>query len=294
MTFITPQELKDLSDHDYFSQMSYDTVIFELKANLQESDTLNDIFNAIKSEDCKLLFVSAYEISEYSNDSFVSYADNFLKVKKDRAFAYVSEAVQGIVSNYSSSFGGVLLLDHRLLSIPAGNPMVSDICATSPFLKLLIYQLCLQMNLVCNLEDCNDMMNAISENGLDIYVNKELTNYYYRVDDINGSPIVVTTSSCNLQYLFGKPLGFFAAFGIWELMPNVYSVWKKVQDNAETYIGHSDLTVYIYEEEPIPYSEDGLEVVTDTDLRQQYDNEPVNPPQIDEKELLIAALLAIL
>ncbi len=76
-----------------FDDSANTVVIVEIKTMMPDPYTLRDLFTCLQRQNCKVLFVSAYEESEYADSSFMGYVNEFMHCNKDKYARFLDYSI---------------------------------------------------------------------------------------------------------------------------------------------------------------------------------------------------------
>ncbi len=308
--YISMYDLQQLHQNNYFDGLTDGCiVIFELKTWIHSATLLDQIIGSMIEAGCTVVFVNPYATSTYGQSDFMIEVFDYVNCKKDRLYAYVTEAVTDMINDYYFTSNGCILIDSRLINAnQSTESLLPAACATSSFLRILLETLCIQLNLTYtpNLyysanpdEQSNSMLDAITNENIrllvtDIQLPDDILPFYW---DIKSKAPVDITSTDELTQLCGGNFEHMVAMGIWALVPATYDLWESIQyeNNRFDENTYNYMPIFVLAEDPITDG-DGLEVISDRILRQEYDDEednpfyPVIPPDLqsdpDEQALL--------
>lgn len=178
-----------------------------------------------------------------------------------------------------------------MVSLPNSHPTMHSLCASSPFLRILVLELARKVN-VDNVPDLyenisvstyNRIINVLcNDYNITFLVHK--TNNSYR--NLRTWGLVQPTTVTDL------PGTRLCAFGFWELSSSFHNFLY----TSQQILGYNNLPVYIYEIEPAGNVPSGLIINSDVDMAAYYGDihEDIYGEVSDERERFIDALLEMM
>lgn len=247
----------DLVDDGYFDWLTCEyLVVIDIKTFLANAFTLKKLFSNLKNNDCKVIFVSIYDLNEYDNTDFLDYIEYFLhcswyKLEKfaKRIVSRVYKEHQSYDTTTPSEPGGAVedkefdnitfLLSNDLVKFGYDYGIdLGSLYANNIFLKFFIDALMQYVN---------------------IYDQEKNIKIVFCQSIYQCTNIVTGEEIYNIEELFSTDM---YAIGIWELSSWFYDMLRSIQQET-------DLTVFILEADPITYGPSGLEIITDSDLEDE-------------------------
>jgi hypothetical protein len=276
--------LGDLYGEDYFSGFDDSCiVIFEIKTTLIDSGILYEIFEMLKSQGCIVIFVSAYDLTEYSDTDFMDYVDGFMKCQGDLFKDFVRYAVLDMLNRCDdSSFN--ILIDSRFVDA-VNYKTFEEMYQHSYYLPALIEVLCEQNHIKFNEDNLTEIINVLKAS-FSLFVNTSGDEY---VDILNvDNPYVDTyynfTKLSDLLLIRDELQ--WCAMGIWNLEYDFYHLLFTIQNN-DGYI----IPVYVWDMDSSIDYPGGLIVITDSDLRKLF--EETDDVRLKDSQKLIDLLRSI-
>lgn len=271
--YVDSDVLSELYYAGYFDSFS-DTVIFEIKTVWIEPAVLENIFRDLKSRDCKIIFVSAY--NDPSSENFEKYVDCFMSCETRVSFSeFVETCVEKMLSKSETTDGGYvsfcILIDRRYVPIKdTDNVNIQTLYENSPYLRILLEQLCAQLSLPHNENDYTAVFKELNDRGIHLLVNIDGLMFYD----------LVTKTSCDVPDLYALESTFKLEPGKWnvfamgmsDMAPDFYNLLKIMEKQAleffDLYTG--EFLTYLWRITPLVYDPNGLPVITDTDFNLEY------------------------
>ena len=272
-----------------FSNIKAEIVIIQFTRIMPNPDILEQFFSDLQSRGCKVVFVSGYSLGSFSSLGFMNYVDEFMKCCSGSFERYITYSV---IDMYYNGLGenSCILVDGRFITIEEehfvdGRLDLQKLCDSSWFLRTLLEQLYIYLDLTCDSIDYEEIAEKLSEMGISILVNTESNTYYDLFFPYNKYE--------NIEYFYnlmevlpnGNYLNYFA-MGWWRLQEDFYRLLIEAQDN----LGEDHVPVYIWDFDPDDYDEDGLKIITFESLCGLYDGDFANY----EKERLLDILRALI
>ncbi len=261
--------------------------IFELKYDMISPSVLTTVFSTVKNQGCYIIFISAYNLSEYSNTSFMQYVDDFALCNKDPFFCFVKNAVENIMTSQRGLNDSVIFIDGRLLYpiVDIGDTYaIEDMCYVSAFLRILFRHICQQLGITYTPDDYEAMIEALNAYNVHLLVN---VHDYHFVDLMqrDGEHYVTYDfySFEDVENVFSNTIHPLYAIGRWSLTQQFYNLLIDIQ-------AHYQLPVYAWVVDELEFVPDGLDLITDEDLTEMYEPEYL----LDYDVLDVVALLVTL
>lgn len=271
LTDLTEQDLSDmLLSGDFSFGSEHTLIIFEIRHDIIDGSVLENVFSEFKAHGCYIIFNSAYFSYEYSNTNFTNYVDEILLCSFDFFYLFVKQTVFDILNVQSGIDNSCILLDGRWFSdVGDFSADMETMCDSSPFLKILMRQLCIQLGMSYD-RDYDVIVQELRSRNVHLLVN--IGNYMY-VDLLHDtdqvSPIIVSDGIYinvhernDLRYYFSGYTLY--AMGQWSLESEFYHLLLSIQETSG-----DDVEVYVFEVDPIVYGH-GLRIHSDTDLVTSY------------------------
>lgn len=270
---LTYLSLLEMMNDSYFDNVPEGScVIFENKQSQIDPMILQTFFAALKGNDCKLIFVSAYDIDEYHNSDLLQLIDGYVNCPPDAFYAFLIESIDNMFSDQSFGNYSCLLLDERFVDISYEfNNYAMDIEATynnSFVLQVILREICTKLNLN-NTNNVQFILALLHSQNINILVNAD-GGYVNLYDLCSYSAMTVEDIRFSLQNESYSDANKFYAMGIWLLDLDFYQL---LHDGQNTNYGDisMNIPVYIWEEVPVTYSPNGLWVITNSDIEYDYD-----------------------
>lgn len=259
-------KLANMYANNYFDGFeSGCVVIFEIKIYQPDPSVLEDIFAALKEQECIVVFVSAYDLTDYSDDTFMDYVDGFKKCYKDELERFIRYSAIDMV-NKGFGLSSCIFIDGRFIEPEFYEDMnsfrVENLYTSSYFIRVLLLQLWIQWG-------CDE-------------------DFYYFVMTLESKEISLLVNTCGDEYIdivtgkkhiFGDlsaldiPAYKYFAMGIWTLEYEFYFMLLGIQ-NPQGSSSSIPLPVYILERDPISDlpGENGLSlsIITNSRLADLY------------------------
>ena len=268
--WINEAMLSDMVSSGYFCTLDSDSIlIIDIKSFLPNANILYTLFRDIKIYTaCQIIFVTPYELMDFSNTAFSDYLDIFFTTNLDRLYSFLINSIKDMYLN-QSLLNTVILLDRRMIEL--GNSTqysLSDLANNSFFLQFLLNSIFSELETDSldyifppfdsqNYDTVEDILEIygiqlIVHNGGDDYVNI-VTDTTYQCDEFNE----ITSAIENPDY------NSMCAIGFWYLETELHDLL--VEGRLTT-----DITTYTFVIDPLIISEDGLPIITDEQLEQWY------------------------
>ena len=235
------------------------TVVIDIKTYKPNSEMLRDVFWYIQdSLHCKTIFVSTYQRGEFDDSiegaSMFEYLDDFYHSTDIRLEAFCDFSSQDVKDENGTLEDTCILIDGNIVNF-------TDLFGNYSFLRILIDKLCIALECEDHIPipDYNAIISHLKEyHNISLLVHTSETSFV----DLAGSVVQAPSNSYpNQSYQLNY--GNIYAIGFSHLDNNFYDYLYGVQQAQ-------GITVYILEAEPIVYSEDGLEIISDYALGIAY------------------------
>lgn len=265
--YVYEQGFYTLIDENYFSGFNSDQiVIIDLKTFKPDETKLVNLFNSFRNEINKLMFVSAYPASEYTDTTFGGNVDSFIYDNCKKLDCFIGHAVQNLFDKNNTFGNTAILLDGKLVNPVTLSSDMDTKCQSSPFLRILLEKLAARLMSNQDFDSYNSVVDTLARNNVKLIMHYEgdcyrdlMTGSLYLFDSISDVYNKET-------YADKKQINHVCAMGFWRLNQAFYNFLKA----GKGAVGTDNLPVYIMEVEPITYSEGGLDIITDSDLESAY------------------------
>ena len=324
ITTLTNERFENIQTESFYPDIAAgDVVIFEFKIVRVGDTYLRTVFNNLIQRGVSVVFVSCY--GDYASD-LVSDPIDFIHCEEDIYNRFFNEAVKHMVDDgfgmqldFNVEKGYLLLLDDNIVNFPAPNPLdpddpidIMDVCLDSPYLCNILNAFNEHLNLMQPYGAYDMIALWLLNHGIDIlaydYDESESGYRFALTCNINSTVIFDPSDTSitvdNLEaYLshnymavennllpsvnLEKPV---RSIFIWPTSNTVYNFMVQLQNNST-----ANLYCYVFEREPMLTNGNGLIVVSDSALREYYEENPNALPVYDDHiELLdlIGTLLA--
>lgn len=185
---LTPQELTYMLYSGYFwgfNQYNMNIVIIEIKTIKPDPVILENLFECLKLQGCKVMFISPYQ-PEFGD---LTFADASMPCDMDKYSRFLKNAIKDVLT--ANEEKTTLLIDGRFIGID-GVPELYDIaelCAASSTLRRLLLYMFYNCNTAAEKNFEKDMYEGIWDLSQDILGNNR-SHYNYFHDSTNISDYV--------------------------------------------------------------------------------------------------------
>ena len=357
--FITSQELAFMLYTGYFwgfNQESTNIVIIEIKAIKPDYFILNELFECLQYQGCKVMFISPYQ-PEFVSGEVLEYVDASMPCNQDLYMRFIKNSIRSMLNTDGCFLDNTtILLDGRFIKRNglSATADFSEVCAESMVYKRLLLYITynadsyaepefedelyqglwgsFQQSTGTTLdyfeedteisayygfwEDSADRIEGYFQNDHETAYLAQVRLYYGQmIEDLYSRNIHILTHIGGTQYIdilnidenndflcgwgMGAPVALgnyndvfnnedssfliehLYAIGIWYLQEEYYDLTYSIASNI-AYIYNEfgvDLTgfaVYIWEEDPFVDAGEGLPVVREGDLHEEYGTNACN------------------
>ena len=260
--YINSTDFDSMVLNNYFDKFysSSNIVIIDIKTFMPDAVTLNNLFYNLKvTQKCNTSFVTSYNISDYFDDSFKTYLDEFicdntytrLQCFIDNSFSYLYDE-QIEITNMTYLFDSQIIGDISL--------NWSNIIEHSPFFKLFIKKICNVLNYSYSNEFENIKGYLKYNTSMKIITLDQKSDNY--IDLISGDTYYLNTSLSTLNETNTQNM---CAFGFWNFSQDFYD--KLYQFAVEE---SYNMQIFAFEVEEIIYGTSGLSLIDNHNLEQVY------------------------
>lgn len=236
------------------------TVVIDIKTFKPEAELLANVFDYIEEHlNGKTFFVSVYDDDEFNDatagGTAIAYLDEFYHSTHIRLKDFCKHSTQHDIDENGTLDDTCILIDGNVVDV------------NSPFSDFSLLK-----NLLVELWSATDPQNHTSSSDY-------LSMLRHLKEDHNISLLVhtggntfkdmatqTTYTASGSNTLDGLSTGwsYIYAIGFSHLDPSFHNYLEANQSNG------NDITVYLLEADPIEYSEDGLSIISDYELKQMY------------------------
>ena len=278
---VTAQSFTLLVNSGYFTGFAEGClVIIDIKTFLPDANLLNTLFYSLhETQGCKTMFMSIYNQQNYYNDYFLSYVDEYQVVGFERLESFL-EAVLYIMNgrNNNTLYNTTYFIDSALVNADAFNPgQINAMCSAIPFLRILLDKFADSLSITGSYSYIAEVLNYLTNN-IKIFV--AISNGHRDIASWDGYAQIELGDFAVSNNVY--PWNDACAIGFSSLSSSFYDF------AADGYSLLDDFPIYLFEADPIEYSEDGLPVITDSDLAEVYECEN------DEETGALAAISSLL
>ena len=256
---LTVQDLSGNYGQSYFDGFGENcVVIIEFKNIFANTTTLNSIFSNLKTQGCKVVFVSAVEQFLYTNIDWDN-VDAFMQCQ-NQVYYFAVNAVKDIAARNQGDWEYTcILIDSRFVNLSQGYDLsdITNVYNSSTYLRGLFDELSKQLNL-------SGALPAIILDQLHLSYSMHLlvnTSGYTYIDLVTGTEYTIFDEN-DLPDCGGMENKYFA-MGRSTLTTETYSSWWDIQYEIQ-------MPIYLLEIDPIIYGPNGLAVITDSELSETY------------------------
>lgn len=237
------------------------TVVIDIKTFKPEAVLLEYVFSYIKTNlECKTFFVSVYDDEEFNdataNGTLFAYLDEFHKTQHKRLRYFCEHSTRHDVDENGTLDGTCILIDGNVVDV---NSPFSDFS----LLKKLLVELWSATAAGCLQHTHSDYRLMIehlkNEHNISLLVHTGGNTF----KDM-ATHTTYTASGSNTFGGLSTGWSYIYAIGFYHLDPSFHNYLEANQLNG------NDITVYLLEADPFERSEDGLDIISDYDLKQMY------------------------
>lgn len=273
----------DMVANGYFSGFGNNcVVIIDIKGFRAPAGLLQVLFSSLKNQGCKTMFVTVYTQQSYAGSAFLNYVDVFYESDfgKLRTFVHNSILDMSIGNEYLENT--CFLLDGNLINI-SNDYSMDLLCSNSIFLRIFMEELASILGITYSTH--SGIVGGLRNYNITLLVHKGSNQYVDIVSEENGmSGILYTVDS--VGSLIGNGSLFWeyiCAVGFWELDGDFYDFLLDGQETLDS------LPIYLLEADPFNYSDEGLQIISDSELADMYGV----LPECDEEDELISELTGL-
>ena len=257
---LTVQDVSGNYGQSYFDGFGENcVVIIEFKNIFANTTTLNSIFSNLKTQGCKVVFVSAVEQFLYTNIDWDN-VDAFMQCQ-NQVYYFAVNAVKDIAARNQGDWEYTcILIDSRFVNLSQGYDLsdITNVYNSSTYLRGLFDELSKQLNL--SGASASIILDQLNSYSMHLLVN---TSEYDYID-------LVTEDTYTIVDKDDLPPGTddamkLSAMGRSTLTTETYYSWWDIQGE-----NHNDMTIYLLEIDPIIHGTSGPEVVLDDTLSETY------------------------
>lgn len=273
----------DMVANGYFSGFGNNcVVIIDIKGFRAPAGLLQVLFSSLKNQGCKTMFVTVYTQQSYAGSAFLNYVDVFYESDFGKLRTFVHNSIidmQAQIGNESLE-NTCFLLDGNLINI-SNDYSMDLLCSNSIFLRIFMEELASILGITYSTySEILDELQGVTlliHKGNDQYVDistevNEARGFLYTADSV-GSLI-------GIENFFWE---YICAVGFWELDGDFYDFLLDGQETLDS------LPIYLLEADPFNYSDEGLQIISDSELADAYGV----LPEYDEEDELISELTGL-
>ena len=256
----------NLIDNEYFSRVATNSVaIIDIKTFIPDTSYLSDLFFYLKNEkQCKVMFVSAYALSDFDSNDFMDYVDGFFKSNFERLRSFLRNALTDLAQANGTIYDTAILIDGRLIDTDTYyRDDLEDIGDASPFLRYLAEEL---HNLFQPYSPDADPYDVFIDQSIQLLVHSGQEEFTEIKDWFTYSAGSVEELEEQTSWTY------ICAFGFWQLEREYFNILLMGQDYIEAQLV-TYLKVYILEVDPFTPPSSLLDFLSDTELAYLYGEE---------------------
>lgn len=187
---LTPQELTYMLYSGYFwgfNQRNMNIVIIEIKTIKPDPMILENLFECLKLQGCKVMFISPYQ-PEFGD---LSFADVSMPCNMDKYSRFLKNAIKTMLNANGILENTTILIDGRFIGIDGVSELydIAELCAASSTLRRLLLYMFYNCNTAQEKNFEKDMYEEIWDLSQDILGNNR-SHYNYFYDSTNISDYV--------------------------------------------------------------------------------------------------------
>ena len=261
---MTDSALLYLANYINWGEYDFECFVLDLKLFQADADTLLALFSALEDYGLKTALVTSDLSDNFTNTNFMSYVDLYYYSDFSRLRTFIRETLcnfQSEIDSHTGQWQNINIIIDGYLIDADSEASVGELCQNSVFLRVLLDELEKKIwpNKTVSGFYQSIVDDLLEENNIRLIVH---TGWQHLVD-ISQKKDYYTSNVAALDDSDMGPADYVFAIGFWGLSAEFYDFLKDEQDAGV------DLPVYVLEAEPITYSEDGLVIVTDYDLRDE-------------------------
>ncbi len=259
---INEQEFTSMVHQHYFSSVaSEQVVVIDIKSFEPNLNLLDQLFSDLKDDGFTTCFIST--LPEYIfTVGIVSDVDFYFETDLIRLKNFVMQSFEDATrdKHISVTSDVTILLDNNLIDLNKyQNESLDDLCAVSPYLRFVLKRLV--GDIFIEQPDpvpYSEIASDLHENNVQllVYTGSEFVNLIAPEPELDFESPYTTP-----EYLDN---GF--AIGFWQLEDLFH--YRLYELNQE----YPNFPIYIFEAELIEYVENGMNIISDTDLAETYRN----------------------